>query len=181
MLISIYISSFERNMLQSHLETIMPCRTPPSILELSEDEQEHLFALIHKGVHSARVITRARILSKLAKGNTAQETSEALDVTLTTVRKIHNRFTQGGLQAALAERPRPGTKPKLDAKQAAMVTAIACSQAPDGHDHWTLRLLGSKIVELGFAASYSHEGVRQLLKKRTQAVAKTGVVYRQSR
>jgi transposase len=104
-------------------------------------------------------------LHKLAKGHTAQETSQALDVTLTTVRKIHKRFAEGGLQSALAERPRPGAQPKLDAKQAAMVTAIACSQAPEGHDHWTLRLLGSKIVELGFAASYSHEGVRQLLKK----------------
>ena len=26
-------------------------------------------------------------------------------------------------------------------------------------------MLGSKIVELGFAPSYSHEGVRKLLKK----------------
>ena len=42
-------------------------------------------------------------------------------------------------------------------------------------------MLGSKIVELGFAQSYNHEGVRQLLKKRTKAVAKARVVYRQSR
>lgn len=152
-------------MLHSHLEKKISSHTAPSILELSEDEHDHLFGLIHKGVHSARVITRARILSKLAKGNTAQNTSQALDVTLATVRKIQKRYTEAGLQGALAERPRPGAQPKLDAKQAAMVSAIACSQAPDGHDHWTLRLLGSKIVELGFAASYSHEGVRQLLKK----------------
>jgi len=80
----------------------------------------------------------------------------------------------------LDELPRPGSKPKLDAKQTAMIAAIACSTAPDGHDHWTLRLLGSKIVKLGFAQSYSHEGVRQLLKKRSfvestvnfQAIAK---------
>jgi hypothetical protein len=43
-----------------------------------------------------------------------------------------------------------------------MITFIACSKAHDGHDHWTLRLLGSKIVELGFAPSYSHEDVRKL-------------------
>lgn len=152
-------------MLHSHLERSIRALTAPSILTLSEDEQEHLFGLIHRGVHSARVITRARILSKLAKGHTEQDTSQALDVTLATVRKIQKRYTEAGLQGALAERPRPGAQPKLDAKQAAMVSAIACSQAPDGHDHWTLRLLGSKIVELGFAASYSHEGVRQLLKK----------------
>lgn len=137
----------------------------PNGVVLSEDEQEHLFALIHKGVNNARVITRARILTKLAKGHSNKDTCQALDVTLPTVLKIRNRFTEGGLEAALGELPRPGSKPKLDAAQVARVTAIACSKAPDGHDHWTLRLLGSKIVELGFAQSYSHEGVRQLLKK----------------
>jgi transposase len=170
-----------RDSLQNYQEIIMPRITSTNGIELSDDEQEHLFALIHKGTHSARVITRARILSKLAKGHSNQEICLALEVTLPTVLKIRKRFAEGGLQAALGELPRPGFKPKLDAKQAAMITAIACSEAPDGHDHWTLRLLGSKIVELGFAQSYSHEGVRQLLKKRTQALAKAGVVHRKSR
>jgi transposase len=170
-----------RDSLQNYLEIVMPRITSTNGIELSDDEQEHLFALIHKGTHSARVITRARILSKLAKGHSNQEICLALEVTLPTVLKIRKRFAEGGLQAALGELPRPGFKPKLDAKQAAMITAIACSEAPDGHDHWTLRLLGSKIVELGFAQSYSHEGVRQLLKKRTQALAKAGVVHRKSR
>ena len=140
-------------------------RTPLPAVELTEDEQEHLFALIHKGSHSARVITRARILSKLVRGWSHQEVCSALDVTLPTVVKTRKRLTEGGLEAALGELPRPGQRPKLDATQAAYITAMACSKAPDGHDHWTLRLLGAKIVELGFADSYSHEGVRQLLKK----------------
>jgi transposase len=169
------------DILRNHLETAMPRITSPNGIELSDDEQEHLFALIHKGVNSARVITRARILTKLAKGHSNQEICLALDVSLPTVLKIRKRLAEGGSQAALGELARPGSKPKLDAKQAAMITAIACSKAPDGHDHWTLRLLGSKIVELGFAQSYSHEGVRQLLKKRTQAVAKAGVVHRKGR
>ena len=143
----------------------MPRNTPLPDVELTEDEQEHLFAIIHKGVNSARVITRARILCKLVKGYSCQEVCSALDVTLPTVVKIRQRLAEGGLQAALGELPRPGQAPKLDDKQTAMITAIACSQAPDGHNHWTLRLLGAKIVDLGFASSYSHEGVRQLLKK----------------
>lgn len=122
-------------------------------------------ALIHKGAHSARVITRARILCKLAQGWANRQVCTALDVTLPTVSKTRKRWVEGGLEAALSELPRPGQKPKLDAAQAARITALACSKAPDGHDHWTLRLLGAKIVELGFADSYSHEGVRQLLKK----------------
>ena len=111
-------------------------------------------------MNSARAITRARILRKLAKGHSHQEICHALDVTLLTVSKIRKRSSESGLEAALGELPRPGARPKLDAKQAAMITAIDCSKAPDGHEHWTLRLLGSKIVELGFAQSYSHEGVR---------------------
>ena len=43
--------------------------------------------------------------------------------------------------------------------------ALACSPAPEGHDHWTLRLLAGKVVELGLASSLSHEGVRRRLKK----------------
>lgn len=151
----------------------MPEITSPNGVDLSDDEQEHLFGLIHKGVNSARVITRARILTKLAKGHSNQDICLALDVTLPTVLKTRKRFIEAGLDGALGELPRPGSKPKLDAKQAAMITAIACSTAPDGHDHWTLRLLGSKIVELGFAQSYSHEGVRQLLKKTNSSRGKS--------
>ena len=158
---------------QNHLETTLPQITSPNKIELSDDEQEHLFALIHKGVNSARVITRARILTKLAKGHANQEICLALDVTLPTVLKIRKRFVDSGLEGALGELPRPGSKPKLDAKQTAMITAIACSTAPDGHDHWTLRLLGSKIVELGFAQSYSHEGVRQTFKKANSSHGKS--------
>lgn len=54
-----------------------------------------------------------------------------------------------------------------------MIMAIACSKAPDGHDHWTLRMLGSMIVELGFAQSYSHKGVRKLLKKMNSSPGKS--------
>ena len=151
----------------------MPEITSPNGVDLSDDEQEHLFGLIHKGVNSARVITRARILTKLAKGCANQDICLALDVTLPTVLKTRKRFIEAGLDGALGELPRPGSKPKLDAKQSAMITAIACSTAPDGHDHWTLRLLGSKIVELGFAQSYSHEGVRQLLKKTNSSRGKS--------
>jgi len=42
---------------------------------------------------------------------------------------------------------------------------------PDGYDHWTVRLLADKAVELGFVSSISPNTIHQLLKKRTQAVA----------
>ena len=57
--------------------------------------------------------------------------------------------------------------------------ALACSPAPEGHDHWTLRLLAGKVVELGLASSMSHEGCVSVSKKRSQAVAEAGVVHPQ--
>ena len=54
---------------------------------------------------------------------------------------------------------------KLDERGEAHLIALACSPAPEGHDHWTLRLLAGKVVELGLAPSMSHEGIRKRLKK----------------
>ena len=53
----------------------------------------------------------------------------------------------------------------------AHLIALACSPTPEGHDHWTLRLLAGKAVELGLVESLSHETVRLRLKKRPQALA----------
>ena len=43
--------------------------------------------------------------------------------------------------------------------------AIACSDPPEGHTHWTLKLLAQKVVQMEFAESISPETVRQILKK----------------
>lgn len=155
---------------------------PPAVeVKLDEEEAEYLFALIHKGTARARMITRARVLSKMAQGCSNPEVGSALDVSLATVIKIRRRYAEGGLAAALEERPRPGQKHKLTAKQAAQITAIACSKAPDGHAHWTLRMLANQVVELGFADAFSHEAVRQLLKKRSQTMASPAMVHPASR
>jgi hypothetical protein len=43
--------------------------------------------------------------------------------------------------------------------------ATACTPAPEGHAHWTLRLLADQVVQLGYAETFSYETVRRLLKK----------------
>ncbi len=64
----------------------------------------------------------------------------------------------------MEEDPRPGHPTKLDERGEAHLIALACSEAPPGHDHWTLRLLANKVVELGLAPS-SPRGIRKRLKK----------------
>ena len=155
-------------------------RHPKYIVDLSKEEQSELEALVRKGISSARKQTRARILLKANAGIPVQEIQEALDVSELMVRRARQRFVEDGLEAALNDKPRPGQTPKLNDKQRAHVIAIACSDAPDapdGHEHWTLRLLAGKVVELGFAESISHETVRSVLKKLPKTVAKRTVVH----
>ena len=47
----------------------------------------------------------------------------------------------------------------MDDRGEAHLIALACSPPPEGHDHWTLRLLAGKVVELGLTPSMSHEGI----------------------
>lgn len=47
----------------------------------------------------------------------------------------------------------------------AHLIALACSDSPDGHDRWTLRLLADRLVELELVESISHVAVNKTLKK----------------
>ncbi len=134
-------------------------------VRLAQEEREQLQQLIRAGKSPARMMARARILLKTDDGWTAPKVAEALDISVGTVFRTKRRFAEGGLEATLQDRPRPRRLGKLDEKGEAHLIALACSPAPEGHDHWTLRLLAGKVVELGLAPSMSHEGIRKRLKK----------------
>jgi len=71
-----------------------------------------------------------------------------------------------GLEQALNPRPKNLSQlRKIDGEAEAHLIAMACSQAPPGYHHWTLRLLAEKMVALEYVDSLSHESVRQVLKK----------------
>jgi len=133
-------------------------------VDLSPDDRQHLEHLITRGKTAARVITRARILLKASDGAKDDQIVAALGTSRATVGRMR-RFASGGLDAVLTDKPQPGRPRALSSTQAAHLIAIACSDAPDGHDHWPLRLLGQKAVELGYVEGISPETVRQVLKK----------------
>lgn len=134
-------------------------------VQLSGEEREQLQRLVRAGKSSARVVARARILLKSDEGWAAPRVAEALDVALSTVYRIKQRFAGEGMAGVLGDRPQANRPRKLDERGEAHLIALACSEAPEGHEHWTLRLLAGKVVELGLAPSMSHEGVRKRLKK----------------
>lgn len=135
-------------------------------VQIGPDDRRQLEQVVSRGKTSARVITRARILLKAADGAKDEQIVGALGTSRATVERIRRRFATGGLDAAIKDKPQPGRPHALSSKQAAHLIAIACSPAPDGHDHWPLRLLGKRMVELGYVEHISAETVRQVLQKK---------------
>ena len=146
-------------------------------VRLSEEDRSQLERLIRSGQRSARVINRARILLKTDEGWSASQVAAALDTSQRTVFRTKRRYAEEGLDGVLHDHPQANRYRKLDDRGEAHLIALAISDAPEGHDHWTLRLLADQVVELGLVPSLSHETVRLQLKKHPQALAETAVVH----
>lgn len=134
-------------------------------INLTGEEQQTLLDMTRKGKIKARQMKRAMILLKANEGLSDPQIISALNVSRPCVERIRKRFVLGGLEKALNEDPRPGQRRKLDGRAEATLIATACSQVPDGHEHWTLRLLAGKMVELEIVDTVSYETIRRTLKK----------------
>ncbi len=140
------------------------------VVELTKAERERLGKLVSSGTAPARMLNRARVLLKAdADGPdrwTDERIAEALDTSVATVGRVRKRFFRQGLDAAL-ERSVPDRvyERSLDGRAEAHLIALACSDAPEGRDRWSMRLLADKAVELGIVEEVSHETVRKALKK----------------
>jgi hypothetical protein len=99
--------------------------------------------------------------------HTDGQIAEALDISRRTVIRIKQRLVQKNLEVALTgsfPRERPERR-CLDGKGEARLIALACNQAPDGRQRWTLELLADRMVCLGYVERISPETVRATLKK----------------
>lgn len=137
----------------------------PIPVTLSETERASLQTFVHAGKANARTFIRARVLLKAAEGWTDKELCEAFDISRNTSIRVRQLYLEGGLEAVLYDKRQQRHRQALNGEQAAYLVAFACTPAPSSHDHWTVRLLASKAIELGFVESISPETIRQLLKK----------------
>ncbi len=135
------------------------------LVNLSDEERESLVEMTRKGIHSSRKLKRVQILLQADQGFSDPQIQAALHVSRPCVERLRQRFVEGGLEHAVNEAPHPGKKRKLDGRAEATLVATACTAAPQGHDHWTLRMLADKLVELEVVEDVSYETVRRTLKK----------------
>jgi hypothetical protein len=132
------------------------------IVNLSSTEVDELETLLKTGKHSARMLTRARILLQAHAGQIDQAIPQNLGVNLSTVERAREKYVcADSLENALKDRPHPPKPRKLDTSAAAFLIATACSDAPTGRAEWTMQLLAERLVAVGLVESISDETVRQ--------------------
>ena len=133
-------------------------------VKLSKADRNYLESLLAKGKLRARMFKRATALLELDRGKTLQAVAATLGVDYNTVASWRDNYKEQGLKC-LEDAPRSGRPIEIDGLQRAKITALACSDAPEGHARWNLRLLADKVVELGYCKSISHTQVGAILKK----------------
>ena len=139
---------------------------------LTDEERGKLEALISAGKGSARKLGHARILLKADAGPKGPawedgRIAEAVEAGRVTVERVRKRFVEQGLEAAL-ERKKPDREyeRRLDEEGEARLIAVACSQAPEGRERWTLDLLAERMVALSYVPTLSRDTVWRTLKKK---------------
>ena len=141
-------------------------------IQLSAVQRQSLEQILSKGKALAWTIKHAQVLLHVDRGPqgpgwSTSQIIEAYGVSRSTVERICRLYREQGLDAALFRRPQPPRpqKRKLDGEAEAHLVAILCGEKPEGAEHWTLRVVRDKLIELEIVETISHETVRQVLKK----------------
>lgn len=140
-------------------------------IELTTEERQHLEKIITSGISPARQITRARILLKSDCSESGpnweyEEICKALDVNPTTVATVRKAYMEGGIGKAIQRKKVDRTnRRRLDGNAEARLIALTCSEAPEGYERWSLRLLQDRFIKLEIVDTISYETIRTTLKK----------------
>lgn len=139
---------------------------------LTREERDDLEVISTKGKRAARTVLYARALLLVDQGEYGSgwlvaQVAEAVGVTPRSIEHLKKRFVEEGLHAAIERKKRvkPPREIQFGGDFEAHLLALACTEAPQGHSRWTIRLLAEKIVELEIAPSVSPMTVCNTLKK----------------
>ena len=113
---------------------------PAVEIELSEEEERRLRAVLRTPSASQQQALRARIVLRAAEGATNTEIAAEAGVSLPTVGLWRRSFSERGLDG-LADAPRSGRPRQIDDAEVQRVLAKTLEPPPDGSTHWSVRRL----------------------------------------
>ncbi len=135
------------------------------MINLTDGERTELAGFIRRGKANARNIKRAHSLLKSAEGWSIERIAETFGVSEATVSNVRKRYREDGLSGVLKDKVQKNRRRALAGADEAVLVAMACSPVPEGHDHWTVRMLQSKLVELGVVEHIGRSAIHERLKK----------------
>lgn len=134
-------------------------------LHLSDEDRELIESYRAKGLHHAREVNRAHVLSALDRGVPESQIMAVLGIGRTVIWRTRAAYLDGGTEYALHDVARPGKPRQYDADVEAQISALACSEPPAGAKRWTLELLEQAARALAGVGPISRETIRRSLKK----------------
>ena len=134
-------------------------------LNLSEEDRSVIEAIRSKGLHQAREVNRAHVLSSLDRGISEAQIMAVLGIGRTAVWRARAAYLQGGVELAVFDVARSGRPRQYDTNDEAHVTALACSAPPEGRQRWTMVELERAARQEPGMGTVSRETVRRMLKK----------------
>jgi transposase len=129
---------------------------------LKKADREKLSDVLGSGLQPVRTVLRALTLGHLHEGKSVSEVASIVRLTSKAVREIGRRYDDAGLEQALYDKPRPGASPIPEEGQRHRIIAMVCSDPPEGHARWTIRLVVDEAVKRRLAR-VGRETIRLLL------------------
>ena len=111
-------------------------------IDLSEEEERELRAVLRTPSVSQQRALRARIVLGAAEGATNTQIAADTGVSLPTVGLWRRNFAERGLHG-LADAPRSGRPRQIDDEEVQRVLAKTLEAPPDGSTHWSVRRLAA--------------------------------------
>jgi transposase len=156
------------------LTKLMQMGRPHQFIELTEQDKDFLKAFVSKGESKAIEQNRGRMLLWSDSKIKAKEIATLLGMCYATVTQTLKSYRDEGLESALYDAHRSGAPRKVTPELEAYVTAIACSDCPDGEAKWTIDLLRDEVVRLQVVEKISRSSVYAVLKKANSSLGRNG-------
>ncbi|MCL2107275.1 MAG: helix-turn-helix domain-containing protein [Oscillospiraceae bacterium] len=144
-----------------------------TVIMLNAQQREALVAFTKKGVHSVRLVNRARVILALDRNGKKDHLritriSDQVGLSRQAIYDIRDDFLASEtIESFLTRKKRetPPVPPKVTGEVEAQIIAIACSEPPEGYARWTVRLISGRTAELGIANGIGKSAVGDVLKK----------------
>lgn len=115
------------------------------MIELSDSMRAKLLRMSRARSSSSRTRERANIILLAADGLQNDEISQRLGHDKKKVGRWRKRFAEGGLEAILKDRSRPGRIPPISAKTRSKIIKLTTESTPEGSTHWSRSTMAREV------------------------------------